>query len=641
MNYKLQITKGKLHEIGVHKLMNGLSIVSDIKCRNTCGILIYVSENASKRKKEYKIPFVSDYLIGGLYCVFLPDFPFDSFEYIFYCDDQKIMDPYAKLIDASDKFGDPDRNKKVVRCKYYSDEFDWEGDRCPQTPFYNSIIYKIHMRGFTKHASSGVEKRGTFGGLKDKIPYLKDLGITAVETMPIFEFNDVIYNESYSKIDSSLLPFLDSTDTGWKYKTNYWGYAEGNYFAPKRAFSSSGRPDVELKELIKELHKNGIEIILDFYFEPGISQVFILDVCRFWMREYHVDGFKLMGCNLPIQLLIRDPYLQCTKLIFESLDGVQLANASYHNVAVMSKGFLYDIRKYLKGDEDMLLSVTGHFRENPKDCAILNEIASYQGFTLADLVSYDRKHNELNGEDNRDGSDYNYSWNCGAEGKTRKKTILALREQQSKNALLMLFTSQGTPILLAGDEFGNSADGNNNPYCQDNAISWLNWKLNATGKELLCYTKELIKFRKKHPMLHKEDALTQSDYISAGYPDISYHSDQAWYARFENYNRHIGIMYCGKYAKIDRKKDDDFIYVAYNTHWIEHEFALPKLPDDLKWTMQISTCPENRVKLKEQELPGKGNIVLLPPRTMVILTSIKAEEDMNESINASKDSVLS
>lgn len=645
--YTLHIEKGFLGRLGVHKLHNGLSIVCEKISDKECGIIIYVNDhadelsNGKQRKKEYKIAFKSNYLINGLYCVFLPDFPFAEFEYHYYVGNEFITDAYACMVDTSAKFGDVSSKKKIAKSRYCQDDYDWEDDILPETPFCNTILYKLHVRGFSKHSSSEVPAKGTFLGLKEKIPYIKELGITAIETMPIFEFQDVIYNPSYSEIDESLLPFLDEGKQVWKTKTNYWGYTDGYYFAPKRSFASSNRPDTELKDLIKALHKDNIEFIPDFYFPPHIGQGFILEVCRYWVKEYHVDGFKLMGCNLPVQLLATDPYLKHTKLIFEALDGISLKkNSSYKNIAVMSKGFLYDIRKYLKGDEDMLHAVATHFRANPDDCAIINEITSYQGFTLADLVSYDRKHNELNGEENRDGSDYNYSWNCGAEGKTRKKAILSLREQQSKNALLMLLTAQGTPVLLAGDEFGNSADGNNNPYCQDNAISWLNWKINAYGNELLRFTKELIAYRKAHPILHKEDALRQSDYISAGYPDVSYHCEQAWYAAFENYNRHMGIMYCGKYAKVDRKNDDNFIYIAYNTHWIDHEFALPKLSDELVWELNLSTCQDSKVTMHKSGDDGHGDSIELPPRSMAIVMGIKKTEmKKDESISTSKDSI--
>lgn len=625
-NDNFQLKKGRLYPMGLCKVQDGLLIVSDIVGKNNSGIIIY-----PEGEKEIRIPFEKEYRIGGLYCLLLQDFPYSDFSYLFYKDDEPVSDPYGRLAAASKRFGDPKQGKRAVKCVYKEEEFDWEDDAPLEIPFHETIIYKLHMRGFTKHASSSVNARGTFAGLVEKIPYLTDLGITAVECMPIYEFDDVIYNPAYSQVDQSILPFMDEDRQTWEYKTNYWGYAKGSYMAPKRAYSFSDRPDIECKEMIKALHKNGIELIMEFYFPVETRPGFVLDVCRYWVEHYHVDGFKLMGCGLPVHLLATDPYLKKTKLIFEALGNedaevIEKVEQPYKNLGVVSQGFMYDARKFLKGDEDMLSAVTGHFRRNPHAYGIINEITSYQGFTLADLVSYDRKHNEANGEDNRDGNDYNYSWNCGMEGKSRRKPILTLREQQSRNALMMLFLSQGTPVLLAGDEFGNSADGNNNPYCQDNAVSWLNWKQTAGKNQLHEFVKNLIAFRRQHPILHMEEQMRQMDYASCGYPDLSYHGEQAWYPRFENYNRHIGVMYCGKYARIGKKQEDAFIYVAYNAHWMDHEFALPKLPKGLRWQPVLTSGRQQAAEefLESESAEGKNKegqqyVVRVNPRTIVVL----------------------
>lgn len=621
---KFKIKKGHLYQIGVHRVQDGLSIVSDIKGKKKSGIIIY-----PEGEKEVRIPFSEDYMIGDLYCLILSEFPYKNFSYLFYKDHEIVTDYYGRLLDSSKKFGSPGRKDIPARCIYSENDYDWEEDMPLGIPYHESILYKIHMRGFTMHASSGVKNRGTFAGLVEKIPYLKELGISAVESMPIYEFEDVIYNPSYVQADEALLPFLDEEKRTWEYKVNYWGYSEGNYMAPKRAYCATDRPDVECKDMIKELHKNGLEFIMQIYFPDKIRPGFILDVCRFWVKEYHVDGFKLMGGKIPIRLLATDPYLKKTKLIVESLnvkdlyDGGSL-NASFKNLGAAPAAFRYDTRKFLKGDEDMLSCVMEHFRRNPKEHGVINEITSYEGFTLADLVSYDRKHNEANGENNRDGNDYNYSWNCGAEGKTRKKQILSLREQQCKNALLMLFLAQGTPCLLAGDEFGNTANGNNNPYCQDNAVSWLNWKHNAGQSVLQKFVKELIALRKTHPILHMEDSFKMMDYISCGYTDLSYHGEQAWYPEFENYSHHMGILYCGKYARINKRKEDDFFYVAYNAHWVEHEFALPKLPAGMQWQV-VTTSGKQPVKPELIEVAEKSErkqqyCIKTAPRTIVVLT---------------------
>lgn len=633
---KIKVRKGRLYRMGLHRVQNGLSVVSDIVGKHNSGIIIY-----PQGEKGIRIPFEKRFRIGELFCLFLEDFPFSDFSYTFYRDDEPVMDPYARLVAVSGNFGAPRQKNK---CIFTDMEYDWEQDEPLEIPLHDSILYKLHVRGFTKHASSFVEARGCFGGIVEKIPYLKDLGITAVEAMPVYEFEDVIYNTAYSKVNPAVLPFLDEGRQTWEYKVNYWGYAKGAYMAPKAAYSYTGRPDIECRDMIKALHKNGIEFIAEFYFPWDTRPGFILDVCRYWVEAYHVDGFKLMGSSIPVRLLVTDPYLKRTKLIFESanvteLEAVLGKHPSFKNAAVVSQGFMYDARKLLKGDEDMLSAAAGHFRHNPDSCGIINEITSYQGFTLADLVSYDRKHNEDNGEENRDGNDYNYSWNCGAEGKSRKKSILDLRMRQSKNALMMLLLAQGTPVLLAGDEFGNSAEGNNNPYCQDNKVSWLNWKENVGKKKLHDFVKELIAFRRQHPILHMEGKLRQMDYISCGYPDLSYHGEQAWYPGFENYNRHMGIMYCGKYAKISRTKEDVFIYVAYNSHWMEHRFALPKLPQGVEWRPVLTSDERYIAKAPEkadtsmigEESPGEQYIAGIKPRTIMVLVGVEKNAKRNRT----------
>jgi len=229
-----------------------------------------------------------------------------------------------------------------------------------------------------------------------------------------------------------------------------------------------------------------------------------------------------------------------------------------------------------------------------------------------DLVSYDVKHNEANGENNRDGNNYNYSWNCGVEGPTRKKTILDLRKKQIKNALALLLLSQGVPKILSGDEIGNTQYGNNNPYCQDNEISCIDWSGEKKNKDILDYTKMLIQLRKEHNILHHKKELKIMDYYSCGYPDLSYHGKQAWYPEFENYNRQIGIMYCGKYAVNKNGKEDDFIYVAYNMHWIEHEFALPNLPKNKKWHAVMDTSAKvTELKNIQKSIKVNGRSVII------------------------------
>ena len=259
-------------------------------------------------------------------------------------------------------------------------------------------------------------------------------------------------------------------------------------------------------------------------------------------------------------MLAADPQLADTKIITV---GWNSDRGTYKHMASCNNDAQNTIRRYLKGDEDMLRPFINMAGANPYNAAVINYVASNNGFTLYDLVSYDRKHNELNGENNRDGENYNFSWNCGEEGSTRKLKVRQLRIKQIKNALVMVILSQGTPLILAGDEFMNTQQGNNNPYCIDSELSWVNWRTSNDSMQILEWTKKLIGLRKKYGILHSRENLSLSDSKSLGYPDMSYHGSNAWYADMENYCRQIGIMYCNSYAD---DKSRSLIYIAYNMH---------------------------------------------------------------------------
>ena len=373
---------------------------------------------------------------------------------------------------------------------------------------------------------------------------------------------------------------------------NYWGYKEGYYYAPKSAYASDKKNPVgSFKNMVKQLHKNGIEVLMQFYFPNTVSGLYIVDVLRYWVCEYHVDGFWLSGEKVPAEMLAADALLKKTKLIYygfpvtETAAGVENV---YQNLAKYSDEYMYDIRRFLKSDERTLGNTLQHMKMNPPKQKIVHYITEANGFTLADLVSYDRKHNDDNGEKNQDGNLYNASWNCGAEGKTKKKSVLDLRMKQMKNAFLLTLFTQSTPLLLAGDEFSNSQNGNNNAYCQDNAISWLNWNDLEKNRELFDFVKSVVSFRKEHALLHRSTEYTMVDDLACGYPDLSYHSDEPWKCRYDDLTRHFGMLYCGNYSENVNEKGT-FIYLAVNMHWIPHDFVLPKLPKKMKWQLKFDT----------------------------------------------------
>ena len=584
-----------------------------------------------EKKPCEKIPFDPKHRMGDVWSLELDRADLASFEYNFMIDGKIVADPYARILTGREKWADRKRAGKPVQCRVLSEAFDWEDDANPEIPYADTILYKLHVRGFTAHASSNVSARGTYAGIVEKIPYLKDLGITAVELMPVTEFDEVMMSSSGNGFHDA-----KPEPTGY---INYWGYGPSYLYAVKSAYASHGEmsAESEFKTLVKELHRAGIECIPELYFTGKELPGEIVSVLRYWVEEYHVDGFHLLGFP-NLLLAAEDPFLKRTKLFAENWNEVMdrrpkkgyitpgdgPVSVAEKNLAEYNMQFMEDMRRFLKGDEGMLQAFEFRNRRN--------------GFTLMDAVSYDRKHNEKNGEENRDGSDYNYSWNCGAEGPTRKKKIVELRKQLIKNAYLLLFLSQGVPLLMAGDEFGNSQDGNNNAYCQDNAVSWLNWKLLETHMDQVEFVKRLIAFRKSHKMFHMDREPRIMDYKSCGRPDVSYHGENAWKPEFENFRRQFGILYWGAYAKKPDGTDDANFYVLYNMHWEPHMFGLPHLPKGAKWHVICSTADPD-----VEDLPSDGTgevlknqmMLAVPPRGIMILESV-ADPDAGKETKKGK-----
>ena len=479
----------------------------------------------------------------------------------------------------------------------------------------------IRDREYTMQKNSGVRLKGTFKGLEQKIAYLKDMGVTAVLLMPAYDYREIERKRSAGRRPEPAYAYKESAPG----KINCWGYTgEACYFAPKVSFCATDRPVREFSHLVDTLHQAGMECLMEFYFDGSVSPSVMLDILRYWKLKYHVDGFHLMGSGICQEVLVRDALLSRTKLFFHDVDGGYLYQGkipAFKNVAEYIEGFLYCMRHLLKSDENMLEDFIYRNRRNPKETGIINYLADQDGFTMMDMVSYDEKHNEDNGEDNRDGMEYNCSWNCGAEGPTRKRTVRELRLQQLKNAFLLLLLSQGTPLIFQGDEFGNSQKGNNNAWCQDNDIGWVDWSAFKSNRALYEFVKEAIAFRKKYYILHMQEELKGVDYRALGYPDLSYHGAQAWYAPCERNLRHLGMMYCGDYGK----QEKEFLFVAYNLHWMPHEFALPNLPKGSVWKFVASTSRQEGKVFTEEEVKtakqkGKGKkAVEVPSRTIAIL----------------------
>lgn len=534
----------------------------------TCELIIY-KKGARTSAFSQKMPY-SD-VAGNLHFLSVVLEQPEDYEYCYKIGGKIVPDPYGKAFSGREHWSvSKGKEKRKLRTRIVTDTFDWEKSQFPHLNKEDVIAYSLHVRGFTKHSSSGVAHKGTFDGVTEKLPYLQKLGINQIHLMPVYEFDE---NQRH---------------------VNYWGYGKAYFFAPKASYAA-GDPVNEMKSLVRQMHLAGIEVILEMPFTEGTTFSLILDCLRYWVMQYHVDGFIVNPYICNPDELAKDPVLAKSKILKKE-DGFQ-------NV----------MRRFLKGDEGMIWDVICQLKN--QDTQLYNYIASHNGFTLCDVVSYDGKHNEANGENNLDGPDYNYSWNCGAEGNSRKKAVNELRKNQIFNAFFLLLFAQGMPCILSGDEFMNTQKGNNNAYCQDNLISWLDWNQLSRQEELYTFVCRLIALRKacmKQIAKKSEDTMGRS-----GIPQISYHGEDAWQMPAGRASRQLGVFYHEECTEKD-------FYIAYNMHWLSHSFALPSLPKGMEWVCIAGT--KEGVLDEKEAVPVKDKKVQLEERTIKVFVGRQAKE---------------
>ena len=534
----------------------------------TCELIIY-KKGARASAFSQEMPY-SD-VAGNLHFLSVVLEQPEDYEYCYKIGGKMVPDPYGKAFSGREHWSvSKGKEKRKLRTRIVTDTFDWEKSQFPHLKKEDVIAYSLHVRGFTKHSSSGVAHKGTFDGVTEKLPYLQKLGINQIHLMPVYEFDE---NQRH---------------------VNYWGYGKAYFFAPKASYAA-GDPVNEMKSLVRQMHLAGIEVILEMPFTEGTTFSLILDCLRYWVMQYHVDGFIVNPYICNPDELAKDPVLAKSKILKKE-DGFQ-------NV----------MRRFLKGDEGMIRDVICQLKN--QDTQLYNYIASHNGFTLCDVVSYDGKHNEANGENNLDGPDYNYSWNCGAEGNSRKKAVNELRKNQIFNAFFLLLFAQGMPCILSGDEFMNTQKGNNNAYCQDNLISWLDWNQLSRQEELYTFVCRLIALRKacmKQTAKKSEDTMGRS-----GIPQISYHGEDAWQMPAGRASRQLGVFYH------EESTEKDF-YIAYNMHWLSHSFALPSLPKGMEWVCIAGT--KEGVLDEKEAVPVKDKKVQLEERTIKVFVGRQAKE---------------
>lgn len=569
-----------------------------------------------------KIEVPEEYCMGSLRSIAVENLKTEELLYIYEVNGKTTLDPYADRIVGREIWNDEERTPDEVYGAFVSQHFAWGTDQFPEIDRSQMILYKLHVRGFTKDAGRG-SANGTFHATETKIPYLKSLGVTTVELMPVYEFEERIFPEEkvlpdYIQWEAQEEDMIAPPEEEEMFpKLNFWGYTKGNYFAVKSSYAKN--PDnaaQEYKALIRKLHQNQMECVMEFFFPEETDQNLILAALRFWVKEYHVDGFHLLGENLPMTAIAQDKRLSRTKIFYTDFGEVGETARNYRNLYVYKDEYQYPARKMLNHFGCDLDEFIDQQRKQGSVLGFVNYISDNNGFTLADLFMYNERHNEDNGENNCDGNAWNFSNNYGVEGPTAKRYINRIRRRQWRNAVLMLFLAQGVPLLWSGDEFGNSQSGNNNVYCQDNPIGWVNWKTQSAHRDQKKFVEAVAQFRKDHPILANPMPFQFCDYKSLGCPDLSFHGENAWVVRPQGGGLSIGMLYCGAYSPDERKQED--VYVAYNFSSSEARLALPKAGKHRAWYLTIDSSDEKMPYLEEPKLWEDGSIVL-PPQTIRVL----------------------
>ena len=671
---------------GATPLQNGVNFTIHTCGGTSCELLLF---HRAQEEPFAVIPFPDAYKIGDVYSMIVYGLNIEEFEYAYRVDgpyrpekgllfdkNNILLDPYAKAVAGQRTWGirwDHNYHARVVR-----DRFDWGDTPQSKKELCDLIIYELHVRDFTHHPSSGVKHRGTFSGLMEKIPYLKELGINAVELMPIFEFDET----------------MNSRTVDGKQLLECWGYNTVGFFAPNSSYAAANEHNqegTEFKTLIRELHANGIEVILDVVFnhtaegnEKGktisfkgldnniyymltpdgnyynfsgcgntlncnhpVVQQLILECLRYWTINYRVDGFRfdlasILGRNEDgspmnnpplLRTLANDPILSNVKLIAEAWDAGGLYQVGSFPAsgrwAEWNGRYRDALRSFLKGEcwnaWDAAWSISGSgdlyggfYDHNHNNYAgynsCVNFLTCHDGFTLYDLYSYNEKHNEANGWNNTDGADDNRSWNCGVEGDTDDPEVLALRSRMIRNACAVLMCSRGTPMFLSGDEFGNTKFGNNNSYCQDNITSWLDWRMLEKNKDLFEFFKFMIAFRKQHPVIHK-----QLPTSVCGMDPIHTHNVNADQTDIPRDAR----TFCVSFAGYDKEKGhDDLIYIAVNTFWEDVTITLPDLHGRGAWHLNVNTYGDGNGKYcyPDEEAARIDRRFVMRPRSVAVFT---------------------
>ena len=603
-----------------------------------CGVILYHIPDG----RSVKVPFSDDFRFGSLYSVKISPLDTSVWCYRLYKGENEFVDPCCRSLVRAEALNRAGNESFLAGGFFYEPDDRLPAYRPVRAGSDEGFVYSLHVKGFTMLAESLASVPGTFSAAAEKAAYLRDLGVTAVELMPVYELQpDPREGKQPRTMEDALalypvnrdgFPIRDIT----KKRVNYWGYGKGFYYAPKADYSTpgyEGGPQKEFSDMVQGFHDAGIRVFLQLFFPASVSSRTQADIARFYVTHYEVDGFHLMGSVADIRDISTDPILSDTRLIYTDFPVAEIAAADAdspgsgeiptEHLSACGGRFPYLIRRFVKSDGSVMKQFLYEFLKVPAVYGNVHYVCGTDGFTLRDLVSYNEKHNEENGEGGADGTSDNYSWNCGEEGETELEDVLSLRRRQIRNFLTLLFLSQSTPLLRAGDENYNTQYGNNNPYCQDNETGWVKWENGDTGEQIRGFVRRILTFRRQHPLFMGTVPFKNIDTIGCGYPDLSLHGADAWRPDLSDDSRSIGICLCENYA--GSFPQTELIYIAINMHWETQELGLPKLAPGRRWSLLIDTSLEDPFIAGECVLDDQ-HIVETEPRSIRILGTVTSDK---------------
>ena len=617
----MNVSRGDFREYGPRVNKKNSVVITVATKPGTKKAAILIFDKLTKKKLE-EVELTEEYAIGRVYSVELIDIDIDKICYLLKEDDCIYVDPYATTICGRDKWGD-EKGRMTSSFKVYSGigriEKPWKDSKVYIHPT-DMVMYKLHIRGFTAGFGMSQSKIGSYKGVLSKLSYLKALGVTSVELMPLYDFEELFLEKKMAISPKGKV----SEVTEYTGKHNYWGFGEASYFAPKASYFGGADKAIEgLRVLVGCLHRNGLEIIMEMAFAVETSADMILACLKYYVEYFHIDGFHIVGNSAPIERIAEDAYLADTKIFYEYIpEEILCKESGKKHLFVYNDSFMNVTRQIENHMNGSMVQFANHMRRQNSNYGFVNYMANVNGFSLWDSFSYGEKHNFDNGEDNRDGTNNNYSFNYGIEGKTTNRMINANRFREMRNAFTALMMAQSVPLFVAADEAAATHLGNNNPYCQDNKSGYTVFSKTKSKAELTDFVRQLIDFRKKHKCLRVENPFLMNDYRHLGLPDMSFHGTEPWMMSIGEEQKALGVLYNGAYVG-----ENEEVFVCYNYHYDAIDMALPLLSPGKRWRLCFNTADYDG-DFSPKPIHDQQSINV-PGNSISVLVGIKVKKGMN------------